>query len=179
MESRKVLHTTVISNVIVTILCFASTSTATVRERCFVLATCTVLIAGKSCWNRSYNGMKTRNPGRTFVVMLHLQSLRSMNTLKRKSSCMLSAFGRMISCMMRLNICWLVLLVVLRENRLCGFMTSSIGQPHGTRGAGLWRRLSGTVEIYSREWVLSWPTWVPKQRVSYVSTMDEGLLSSG
>jgi len=44
---------------------------------------------GKSCWNRSYNGMKTIKERSAFVVMPHLQSLRSMNTLKKKGSCMM------------------------------------------------------------------------------------------
>jgi hypothetical protein len=44
MESKKVLHTMVISNVIAIILCFVLTSMATVRERCFVQAMSTALI---------------------------------------------------------------------------------------------------------------------------------------
>lgn len=112
------------------------------------------------------NGMNMRKSGNTFAVMLHLRNLRFMNTLKRKGSCMLSAFGRMISCTMRLNICWLVLLVALQEDRLFGFMISSTGRILGTRGAVWWRRLSGAVEIYSREQVLAWPTWVQKQQLS-------------
>ena len=80
MESRKALHSTVISDAIAIALCFALTSTAAVRVRCFVQAMCTVLIAGKSCLNRLFDGMKIRKSGSTFVVMLHMRNPRSMNT---------------------------------------------------------------------------------------------------
>ena len=66
MESRKVLHTTVISDAIAVIPCFVLTRTETVRERCFVQAMSTMPIAGKSFWNRSYNDMKTIKKGSTF-----------------------------------------------------------------------------------------------------------------
>ncbi len=59
MESRKVLHTTVISDTIAVILCLVLASMETVRERCFVQAVSTVPIAGKNFWNRSCNDMKT------------------------------------------------------------------------------------------------------------------------
>ena len=46
--------------------------------------------------------------------------------------------------MMRLNICGSVLLVVLRENRLYGFMNLSTELPLGKRNGVWWRKLSGT-----------------------------------
>jgi hypothetical protein len=70
MESKKVLHTTVISDVIVIILCFALTNMGTVREQCCVQAMSTALIAGKSYWNQSFDGTKTKKYGSTFEVML-------------------------------------------------------------------------------------------------------------
>jgi hypothetical protein len=102
-ESKKVLYTTVILNAIFIILCFASTSKAIVRERCFVQAMSTALIAGKRCLDRSYNGMKTIKKGSAFVAMPRLRNLRFMCTLKKKGSCM-----------MRLNIFWSLQLVILR-----------------------------------------------------------------
>ena len=50
----------IILDAIAIILCFALTSTATVRERCFVQAMFTVQIAGKNCWNQSCNGTKIK-----------------------------------------------------------------------------------------------------------------------
>jgi hypothetical protein len=52
------------------------------------------------------NAASINTIGRFETEILTLkENIRSMNTLKRTVYCMLSGFGRMISCMMRLNIC--------------------------------------------------------------------------
>ena len=73
-----------ISDALATIPCFVSTSSEIAKVHCFDPATCTVRIAGRSCWNQSWLATRGKQSANTFVVTLPSPSQRFMNTWEEK-----------------------------------------------------------------------------------------------
>ena len=90
--SKKPLPTTGISDAPATIPCFVSTSSEIAKVHCFGPATCTVRIAGRSCWNQSWLATRRKQSASTFGVMPPSPSQRFMNTWRRRAFCMPSGF---------------------------------------------------------------------------------------
>ena len=105
MASKKPLPTTAISDALVTIPCFASTSSEIAKIPCFGPATFTVRMAGKELLEPIVARYEKKKFRKYFRGDAAFPSRGFMNTWRRRAFCMPSGFPQTMSFRRRLNTC--------------------------------------------------------------------------